>query len=85
MGPAAGLGCELPAGRGGQESSRGVWRRGVERQGKAVMKKALSLHQMIEVIICRIEGRAGVENALPSLPLPCSVASALRTVLRLLF
>lgn len=60
-------------------------RREVEGQGKEVMKKALSPHQMIEVIICRTEGRAGVENALPSLPLPRSVASALRTVLRLLF
>ena len=31
------------------------------------------------------EGRVCVANALPSLPLPCSVASALRTGLRLLF
>ena len=39
---------------------------------------------MIEGIFFRIEGRVCVANALSSLPLPCSVASALRTGLRLL-
>lgn len=45
----------------------------------------LHSHQMMEVKIFSIEGRVGVVKALPSLLLFCSVASALRTLLRVLF
>ena len=81
-----------PCLEGVRGSSSGVWRRGVEREEKEMMKKApspyqmwLQSHQMNKVIFFRIEGRVCVVNTLPSLPLPCSVASALSTRLRLLF